>query len=104
MTIHWTVVKCSIQCLTDPHTSYGSAESYNSMEGNFKYVHTNHKYISLLAHHVLQWFFRGLRSNAKAFVAMVNIEIRLHAQLKRVGWHKTSLFSCKKNEFFCDMA
>lgn len=22
----------------------------------------------------------------------------------QAGWHKTSLFSCKKNEFFCDMA
>lgn len=104
--IHWAPVKCSVPWVTHPRTAYGNTEWYNSVEGNFKCVHANHTYIYLLAHHVLQWFFRGLRLNAKALFALVSIEKKkkLHIQLKKAGGHKTSLFSCKKNEFFCDMA
>lgn len=72
--IHWAPVKCSVPWVTHPRTAYGNTEWYNSVEGNFKCVHANHTYIYLLAHHVLQWFFRGLRLNAKALFALVSIE------------------------------
>lgn len=64
--------KCSVACLTHLHTAYGNTEWYNSVEGNFKFVHVNHTYI--LSQRVLQWFFRGLRLNAKAHFALVSIE------------------------------